>query len=741
MKILVVTPHFYPAIGGLESYVLSVVRGMKARGHQVVVVTSSEAHDVVTHDVFEGSSVYYLPVQLRISNTPVSLRWRRQLKRIIRHEAPDVINTHAPVPFMADIATFAAGTIPVVATYHAGSLLKGTGGLVDTVLRMYERFVLPRVLRRARHVAAVYPAFVERILGDDADKVTFAPPGIDTEFFAPAKADKAIDLTFVGRVERTSEWKGIDVLLKAVRILHGTRPLLNVHIVGQGDAIPHYRAMARKLGIHSLVTFTGSQKGEELRQTYRQSRIVVLPSKTEAESFGMVLAEAGSCGVATVGSRIGGIPNVIDDGVTGLLAEPNSPESLAASIAQLLDNPQLQTMYGQAAHQRISTMYSQQRLLDTYEYLFQRAGKQRHPKLVHVTAHFPPALGGMERVAENLAHELAERGQQVEVVTTNIGYEPSRADEQEQGYKVTRLAGRMIANVPVAPSLFWHLLQQPRGSLYHVHIAQAGFPEMTILAAWLRGGKVIGHFHLDVAASGRFGAIFKLYKLTIFPWILRRMHAVIVFSREQKHLVTTKYRVAEQRTHIVPNGVSENYFYQAERAPHAPLRLLFVGRLSPQKNLPLLLTALQGVSQQFDTTIVGAGENEADLRLLAKRAKLQNVHFAGRKDGEALLEAYESADVFVLPSEREGMPLVLLEAMAMRLPIVGTNVLGTRDLVRDGHNGYLVPLGDPAQLQAALLNIANDAETYTRMSKRAGERATQYSWQKLAEHILREVYA
>lgn len=740
MKILIVTPHFYPAVGGLESYVLSIVRGMQARGHDVVIVTSSDEYQDVTQDTFEGNTIYYLPVQMRLSNTPISLRWRRQLKEIFRSEAPDVINTHAPVPFMADVATFAAGRIPVVATYHAGSLLKG-GGVIDLLLRAYERFVLPRVFHRARRIAAVYPTFVERIVGKTSGKVTFAPPGIDTEFFTPADVKKTTDLIFVGRIESTSTWKGIDVLLEAVRLVEPYHRNISLNIVGQGDAVEYYQEMARYLGIQKHINFTGLLRGEALLGALQASRVIVLPSKTEAESFGMVLAEAGSSGMPAIGSRIGGIPNVIDEGVTGLLAEPSDPQSLANAIRAMLDDPDMQREYGAAARKRIAGRYSQKHLLDTMETIF--GATQHHPKypkIVHVTAHYPPSLGGMEKVAENMAVQLAKRGQPIEVVTTNIGHDDLHKDIELPGYAVTRLRGYMIGGLPIAPMLSWRLVRQPRGTLYHAHIAQAGFPEATLFAAWIRRAKVIGHFHLDVEPSGAFGSIFRLYKRTVFPWMLRHLHAVIVFSKDQKQLVTHKYHVDPANVHIVPNGVGEEYFRSETRAPHRPFRLLFVGRLSPQKNLPLLLQALQGVSEKFETCIVGAGELSEKLRKLAHDYKLQNVRFVGRKDGRELLAIYDSADAFVLPSEREGMPLVLLEAMAMRLPIIGTDVLGTRDLIRHGKNGYLVPLDKPDEFQKALLTLASNPKTHAAMSDHASAVAAEFSWHKLIEQVLREVY-
>ena len=159
-----------------------------------------------------------------------------------------------------------------------------------------------------------------------------------------------------------------------------------------------------------------------------------------------------------------------------------------------------------------------------------------------------------------------------------------------------------------------------------------------------------------------------------------------------------------------------------------------------QKNLPQLLRALDGVSEQFETTLVGDGELEAQLRQAARDLGLQNVQFHGRADGPELRELYRNADVFVLPSEREGMPLVLLEALAMGLPIVATDIPGNRDLVSDRQNGLLVPLGDAAALRQALLSVTTDPERYRRMSETSRRLAERYSWQAVSAEF-EQIYA
>jgi glycosyltransferase involved in cell wall biosynthesis len=165
-----------------------------------------------------------------------------------------------------------------------------------------------------------------------------------------------------------------------------------------------------------------------------------------------------------------------------------------------------------------------------------------------------------------------------------------------------------------------------------------------------------------------------------------------------------------------------------------------VGRLSAQKNLRLLFRALDGVSESFETILVGAGELEADLKEMARKLRLRNVCFRGRADVAELRELYRNADVFVLPSEREGLPLVLLEAMAMGLPVVATEVPGIREVVIHGQNGLLVPPGDPSALRQALFSVTADLYSYRSMSETSRRLAGKYSWSAISAEFDR-VYA
>lgn len=360
--------------------------------------------------------------------------------------------------------------------------------------------------------------------------------------------------------------------------------------------------------------------------------------------------------------------------------------------------------------------------------------------ITHVSAYYPPSLGGLERVAEQLAIQQALSGHEVKVVSSDIGYEKSFKDPAIQGYEVKRLRSVVIANVPIIFNLFLELIKSPKGSIFHIHVAQAFVPEISLIAGRIRRAKVVAHFHLDVMPSGRLGFLFGAYKKTLFGWMLRRVDEVIVFSEDQKLLVSHKYGVQALRIKIIPNGVSRDFFDMGKKEMHVKPRILFVGRLSYQKNLSMLLASLDGISDNFDTTLVGSGELENELMAMADRLCLKNIHFVGRMDGADLLREYQKADFFLLPSEREGMPLVLMEAMAMRLPIIGTDVLGTRDLVQDGHNGILVKLGDVQAMRNAIQSMASNKARYQTMSDNAYKLVKGFSWESISNRIVRVVY-
>ncbi len=365
--VAVVTPRYPPDIGGVERYSSQIAEGIHAAGVMRPLVISTRPGLRTTYGHHNGVPVIRLGSWFNISNTPFSPLWTLQIRQLLRSRHVTLLNVHSPVPGLADAALAVAGRRPVVATYHSGSMVKGSG-FVDFWIRFYERAFLPRIYRRADKVVIVSPT--ARIANrHDSTTVT---PAVDPESFSFAEPvpTPPIRLLFVGRLDNAATWKGEQTLFKAVARIARTVPDIELEIVGDGKGRPAWEAEVRAHGLSDRVQFSGTLADGDLVAAYHRSTMVVLPSLTEAESFGMCLIEAMACGRPVVGSRVGGIPFVIGDGSDGLLVPPGDADALAAAIVDLGTDPRRQRAMGLRGREKIEGQYSIAGLQEAYERIF-----------------------------------------------------------------------------------------------------------------------------------------------------------------------------------------------------------------------------------------------------------------------------------------------------------------------------------------------------------------------------------
>ena len=357
--------------------------------------------------------------------------------------------------------------------------------------------------------------------------------------------------------------------------------------------------------------------------------------------------------------------------------------------------------------------------------------------VVQVVPYFPPHVGGMENVAKTIADSLAEF-RTVEVLTSTSGAEAERRLARSENLLVRRLFTVELAHVPFLPSLLFHLLRLPKDAIIHMHVAQAFVPEIVWLASALRRRPYIAHFHLDVEPSGLFGRLFVAYKKFVLGAVLRSATRVIAVSPDQPPFLRRTYGVRGERIVLIPNGVAAQFFSAPREAGHhnRPFRLLFVGRLAPQKNVSLLLRAVALISSPVELVIVGDGEERRMLEQLAGSLGLSNVRMLGAMVGDDLVQWYRWADAFVLTSRKESTGLVLLEAMAAGVPVIATEAEGVVDTV--GDSGLLTP-PEPAALARAVERLAANPSLWTELARRGHARAAQQPWARAVE-TLRDVY-
>ncbi len=245
--------------------------------------------------------------------------------------------------------------------------------------------------------------------------------------------------------------------------------------------------------------------------------------------------------------------------------------------------------------------------------------------------------------------------------------------------------------------------------------------------------------------SGVIGAI--AAKLTRKPFIVRAVGSDLRIHSESlmgKIAVLVTFRIASgvicvsrdvenrarklgaKNTVVIPSPLSLPHHIRTN-LPRKDREIISVGRLIPIKGISFLIRAMVYLKAE-SLVIVGDGTERRRLELLAKRLKLSDrVSFTGWIDERSkILDYFDQATVFVLPSLSEGSPRVLVEAMSCGLPVVATNVGGIPEIVKEGVNGILVPVGDEKALAKAIKYVLDDVDFQKNASVENMKAATEY---------------
>lgn len=184
------------------------------------------------------------------------------------------------------------------------------------------------------------------------------------------------------------------------------------------------------------------------------------------------------------------------------------------------------------------------------------------------------------------------------------------------------------------------------------------------------------------------------------------------------------------------NAVSDSFFKESKKPKHTH-KLLFVGRLEPVKGIFNLLSVIRDLAKEDELlklVIVGHGPLEGQVTSFIHKHHLKEIVELKHLTKNEVIAEYEKADIFVLPSLSEGFPLTILEAMAMSLPIVATNVGDVSDIIEDGRTGFLAKPGDEQSLSETIKKaIRSDRQKIGHAAQKQVK--TMYSWEKIASEI------
>ena len=357
--------------------------------------------------------------------------------------------------------------------------------------------------------------------------------------------------------------------------------------------------------------------------------------------------------------------------------------------------------------------------------------------------------GGVGRHVESLAGELMQQGHDVRLLApvdpddrlARVSHRGARPQPRplpdyliSLGRTVGLPANGAVSNVALTPHAVTTLSRELRGGGYDVvHVHEPNVPAVSWFATEAAPLPTVGTFHtystsllMNGGAANFIGAR-RMYA---------KLRARIAVSEAARW---TAERFYGGRYRVIPNGVDLAAARPDERRGGDALDLLFVGRAEDRKGLPILLRAFEALrSAGIDARLTVAGATPAEVEPLLLDP--EGVTIAGRVSEEEKWRLLGGANLLVAPSlGGESFGMVLTEAFASATPVVASDIVGYREVVRPGHDGLLVPLGDPVALGETLRELALDPSRRTRMAAAARESAERYAWPRVAEEIV-DVY-
>ena len=383
MRVALCTDYFYPSIGGVQSHVAGLASELERRGHEVAILAKQLKTNFpngslrISHDrIIYIEPIFPLPIII-VPPKPADVR------EVIRREGFEIVHAHHAFTPISLFSISAAENlrIPSILTNHTiflASNAKYVWVPASYILYPYRRYINKACLITAVSRAAA--KFIEHFAEDK--KIVVVPNGVNVELFEsvekniqPNLSEKPIIL-YVGRL---SYRKGLQVLVRAMPFILKEIPNAHLLIAGKGYMESFIRRLIKSLNLEGNVTMLGFIPDEKLPELYASSRLFVMPS-LYCESFGITLLEAMASVRPVIASNVGGIPEVVKDGVTGLLFRRGDAEDLADKVIMVLSDRSLAQSLASNAKEIVKEKYSWQVIADKMEDLYEKALRQSHSK-------------------------------------------------------------------------------------------------------------------------------------------------------------------------------------------------------------------------------------------------------------------------------------------------------------------------------------------------------------------------
>ncbi len=761
--------HPTPDRYGADVALLELVRGLDPERWRAVVALPYDG-PLVARLRSAGAAVEFGPlgvIERRTLRSPLRLlKWLAELPRAVRF-VRDLVALHRPALVHTNTSVVLGGAIGAKLAgarhlWHIHEII----GRPAAIERRFARLAaqLADVVVSNSHATR---AALDRHSSELAARHRVVHNGLDaadrerlmvgrwTRATARRELSIADDAPVVVLVGRINGWKGQGLFMEAAERLRLRLPDAQFLIVG--DAPPGQQAavvnLRKEIEARNLTGYVRYMPHTDaVGCLYSAADVVAVPS-TRPEPFGLVALEAMMFSRPVVAAAHGGVTEVVEPGVTGLLFEPGDPEKLARALQVILEEPVRAREMGRRGALRQAELFTRERTAAAFDHIWCQLVERSFelPASEATIAHFvlgranPERLNGVNHVVHHLAAAQAARGLDVRVfglvedTSSDSGERPYPLHVLPRGKGQFRLSRELLAALDALPST----------TVAHLH---GGFlPTMSALGRALRKRRIpyvlTPHGSYQRLARAKSGIRKRIYTLLFERRLLRGARMVQAFSARERDEMTDL--VPARKVAVVPNGQD----VLQDVAPLDPANVRrplfgYLGRFDAHtKGLDALVDAFArhvAVGGEGTLWLVGEG---ADRAALEKRAAELGVHrritFHEPRFGAEKAATLQTFDVFVHPSRHEGMPTAVLEAAAMGRPVIITAGTCLGREVREYGAGFALDRPDTEALAAALAACEREWQARTLHERGAGARAmigALFSWSKIEPELCRALY-
>jgi len=332
-------------------------KGLASKGHIIVIFSLFESDEYLYND--------YSNIEISSANLDSNLYKTKEgslskikflfalpkLKKVLNKFKPDILHSHYISSY--GILGYLSGFHPYIVSVWGNDIFE-----VPKKSKILE-FMIKRTLAKSDRILSTSNVMAKEIGKYTNKNIEITPFGIELNRFNKNDIEKDKSEIVIGTIKTLEDKYGIKYLIRAFKNLKEKHPdlPLKLLIVGEGSRKEELIEMARILGLQNCTEFTGKVKYDKIHQFHNKLDIAVYPSILDGESFGVSVIESSACEVPVIVSKVGGLPEVVENNVTGLVVKPKDSNALAAAIEKLVLNDKLINSMGINGRKRVEKLY------------------------------------------------------------------------------------------------------------------------------------------------------------------------------------------------------------------------------------------------------------------------------------------------------------------------------------------------------------------------------------------------